>query len=430
MSFPTYPNYRDSGVKWLGEVPSHWRLSALKRGLSEIGSGGTPDTDKPQYWGTEEDTPWVAIGDMSDRDLIEATAKTVTQEGLDSKRLRVWPAHTLLFSMYASLGHVAVIARPAAINQALLALVPNCDLDAAFLKRWLECLRPTLREQASSNTQDNLNALKVANLPLLLPPREEQVTIAAFLDRETAKIDALIEEQRRLIALLKEKRQAVISHAVTKGLDPHAPMKDSGIEWLGEVPAHWEVKAVWMLFASGRGRVLSHSDIANNPGDYPVFSSQTENEGEMGRIGTYDFDGDYLTWTTDGANAGTVFRRSGRFNCTNVCGTLKPRTGVDLSFMQAALSQATSYFVRYDINPKLMNNVMGGIRVPVPPLSEQVKISQHIEAVTGDYAGLTEAASAAVLLLNERRAALISAAVTGKIDVRGTVAAEQEREAA
>src|SRR5579859_3014518 len=100
---------------------------------------------------------------------------------------------------------------------------------------------------------------------------------------------------------------------------------DSGVEWLGEIPEHWEVMPVWALFKLGRGRVISNLEIQDNPGQYPVYSSQTEDEGILGHINTFQFDGTYLTWTTDGANAGTVFYRQGKFNCTNVCGTLFPK---------------------------------------------------------------------------------------------------------
>jgi type I restriction enzyme S subunit len=187
-----------------------------------------------------------------------------------------------------------------------------------------------------------------------------------------------------------------------------------------------DVKPVWLLFSLGRGRVLSHQDIADQPGPYPVYSSQTEDDGVMGAIASYDFDGDYITWTTDGANAGTVFRRSGKFNCTNVCGTLKPKMDVDLEFFKLALSNATGFFVRHDINPKLMNNVMSGIRLPVPPPPEQESITTYIESETGEYASIEREAEFAIALLQERRAALISAAVTGKIDVRDLASAAAE----
>ena len=264
-------------------------------------------------------------------------------------------------------------------------------------------------------------------LPVPVPPPAEQCAIAVFLDRETGKIDALVAEQERLMVLLKEKRQAVISQAVTKGLDPNVPMKPSGAEWLGDVPAHWDVMAVWLIFELGRGRVISHEEIHNNIGDYPVYSSQTGSDGEMGRIDTFDFDGDYLTWTTDGANAGTVFRRSGKFNCTNVCGTMRLKADIhDLDYLCLAVSSCTAAHVRQDINPKLMNNVMATIRIPIPPLFEQKQISALTDRQFAQINALIAEAERAITLLRERRAALISAAVTGKIDVRGQVAPQSE----
>ena len=202
---------------------------------------------------------------------------------------------------------------------------------------------------------------------------------------------------------------------------PYPKYKPSGIEWLGEVPEHWEVVPVWMLFALGRGRVISNLEIADNAGIYPVFSSQTENDGIMGHLNTFDFDGEYLTWTTDGANAGTVFARNGKFNCTNVCGTLKAKTHLSYVFFGHALGQATSWFVRYDINPKLMNNVMASIRVQVPPSDEQRAIATFLDRETARIDALIEKVRQSIDLLREYRTALISAAVTGKIDVRKEV---------
>ena len=174
-----------------------------------------------------------------------------------------------------------------------------------------------------------------------------------------------------------------------------------------------------MLFRLGRGRVISNEEIMDNPGPYPVYSSQTEREGVMGYLDTFDFEGEYITWTTDGANAGTVFYRTGQFNCTNVCGTLLPsRNDLDLQFFRHAINNLTDRFVRQDINPKLMNNVMAGIRVQFPPLPEQSAIVVFLNQETAKIDTLSEKAKAVIERLNERRSALISAAVTGKIDVR------------
>ena len=193
--------------------------------------------------------------------------------------------------------------------------------------------------------------------------------------------------------------------------------KESGVEWIGEIPGHWETKAVWMMFRLGRGRVISNEDMGNNPGQYPVYSSQTENEGVMGYIDTYDFDGEYITWTTDGAKAGTVFYRTGQFNCTNVCGTLAPKNqDVDLRFFHHALNIITPRFVRHDINPKLMNNVMAKIRVQVPPATEQRTIANFLDRKTQQIDELLRIKERRVELLQEQRTVLIHQAVTKGLD--------------
>ena len=193
--------------------------------------------------------------------------------------------------------------------------------------------------------------------------------------------------------------------------------KESGLEGVGEIPAHWETKAVWMMFHLGRGRVISNEEIGNTPGQYPVYSSQTENEGIMGYIDTYDFDGDYITWTTDGAKAGTVFYRTGQFNCTNVCGTLSPRhKDLDLRFFRHALNIVTSRFVRHDINPKLMNNVMAKIRVQVPSKTEQTQIANFLDHKTGQIDELIGIKKRQIELLQEQRTALINQVVTKGLD--------------
>ena len=137
---------------------------------------------------------------------------------------------------------------------------------------------------------------------------------------------------------------------------------------LSEVPEGWEVRPVKELFDLGRGRVISKKDLEKNPGPYPVYSSQTRDNGIFGYLDTFDFEGDYVTWTTDGANAGTVFFRTGRFNCTNVCGTLKPKSSqVSARFMASALGRETKPYVSRVGNDKLMNNIVAQIPVPLPP---------------------------------------------------------------
>lgn len=420
MSYPAYPAYKDSGVEWLGEIPAHWEMKQVRH-LFVIHSGSTPRSGEADFW--DGDIVWLTphdLGKVVGRSIFDSSRK-ITQKGYQSCGTSLAPKNSIVLSTRAPIGHVAITGTEACVNQGCRILEPKSGL----YTYWYYVTLAANAELQSRGLGSTFIELSISNLVAIrypTPTLAEQRAIAAFLDAETAQIDTLIAKQERLIALLQEKRQALISHAVTRGLNPDAPMKESGVEWLGEVPKHWGVAAVWMLFRLGRGRVISNEEILDNPGPYPVYSSQTERDGVMGYLDTFDFEGDYITWTTDGANAGTVFYRSGRFNCTNVCGTLYPsRDDLYLPFFRHAINNATDRFVRQDINPKLMNNVMASIRVQIPPREEQISIMTFLDRETRQIDTLIEKSKAVIERLQERRTALISAAVTGKIDVRAVM---------
>lgn len=194
--------------------------------------------------------------------------------------------------------------------------------------------------------------------------------------------------------------------------------KDSGVEWIGEIPEGWNVSSIGRYTNLGRGRVISHLEIQENPGDYPVYSSQTENDGVMGFINTYDFEGEYVTWTTDGANAGTVSYRAGKFNCTNVCGTIQPRDNeqLDLKYLPYLLNLGTKFSVRLDINPKLMNNMMAKIPLVLPPKTEQTAIASFLDRKTAEIDQLIANKEKLIALYEEEKTAIISRAVTRGLD--------------
>lgn len=197
----------------------------------------------------------------------------------------------------------------------------------------------------------------------------------------------------------------------------YAEYKDSGIEWIGDIPNSWDVTPIRALCYLGRGRVISNEEIANNVGEYPVYSSQTAENGVMGNLKTYDFDGEYVTWTTDGANAGTVFYRQGKFNCTNVCGTLRAKSNkIFLKYLPYVLNLGTKCYVRYDINPKLMNNEMAGIRISLPSFDEQQNIANYLNQKTTQIDVLINKKERMIDLLKEERAAIINQAVTKGLD--------------
>ncbi len=419
-----YTRYRPTFVPWIGEIPLDWKVIRTKH-AARVASGHTPSRSVREYW--ENCTiPWFTLADVwqirDDRQkYIDQTKEKISQLGLDNSAARLLPAGTVILSRTASVGFSGILSQPMATTQDFVNWVPGRSITSEYLLYVFRTMRGELRRLTMGSTHQTIYMPDVLQFSTPLPSIAEQRCISKFLDRETVKIDALIQKKQRLIELLDEKRAALISHAVTKGLDPSVAMRQSGVEWIGEIPAHWSVKKVWMMFELGRGRVISHEEIHQHSGPYPVYSSQTLNRGMMGSMDTYDFNGDYLTWTTDGAYAGTVFRRSGKFNCTNVCGTLSPRGLVDLDFMRHAINLATSWFVRHDINPKLMNNVMASIQVQVPAIDEQERICSRIRTISQTMRPLVEAVTTVISRLQEYRAALISAAVTGQIDVRDEV---------
>ncbi len=414
--YQRYSTYRPSGVAWIPQVPIDWLEDRAKFIFK-----------REQRPVREEDEVVTAFRDgevvLRRARRTEGFTQSVKEIGYQGVRV----GDLVIHAMDGFAGAIGVSKSDGKCTPVYSICTPQQgrEIEAAYYgyllrdmaqRKFILALARGIRERS---TEFRFGDFRELVLPV--PDKAEQEAIATFLDRETSKIDALIQKKHRLIALLNEKRSALISRAVTKGLDPGVPMRASGVEWIGNVPAHWEVKKVWMIFELGRGRVISHDEIHQHRGPYPVYSSQTANEGVMGSIDTYDFSGDYLTWTTDGARAGTVFARTGQFNCTNVCGTLKPRKDMDLLFMRHALDQATSWFVRHDINPKLMNNVMAAIQVQSPPVEEQSDIGSTISSIEARTAPLEAKIKSATERLQEYRAALISAAVTGQIDVRNEV---------
>jgi type I restriction enzyme, S subunit len=225
MSFPRYPKYKPSGIDWLGDVPEHWDTVALKR-LTSLKSGDSITADDIEETGDYPVFGGNGLRGFTSRFTHDGHFVVVGRQGALCGNINYATG-----KFWAS--EHAVVATP------LKPVVTN----------WLgEMLRAmNLNQHSVSAAQPGLSMEFVGNLRTILPPLSEQTAIAAFLDRETAKIDALVAEQRRLIDLLKEKRQAVISHAVNKGLNPHTPMKPSGIDWLGDVPEHWRVSPLQRL---------------------------------------------------------------------------------------------------------------------------------------------------------------------------------------
>lgn len=437
MSFRTYESYRDSGIRWLGRVPSGWTVKAIKHCFSVVG-GSTPKSDVDEFWDGEH--VWVTPADLSGLPGfgIVDSARRITDAGFESCGTTMVPTGSIVLSTRAPIGSLAIAGTTLCTNQGCKSLVPKPGVVPRYFAYVLSIAGEELNLRGRGTTFLELSADALGAFEVVVPMAKEQADIATFLDRETAKIDALVEEQRCLIELLKEKRQAVISQAVTKGLDPSVPMKDSGVEWLGKVPAHWEIGGLTRFI----GPVVDYRGRTPTKVDEGVFLVTARNI-RNGKI-DYTASEEYV----DAQSAESLLDR-GRPEIGDLLFTMEAPLGqvalidrVDIALAQRVVkfrgrpdvlqSNFLLYWFMGDHCQARLTTLatgstalgikaskLGMIECLVPPLDEQAAIVRYVEREFEALDALIEQAQVASSLLVERRSALISAAVTGKIDVRG-----------
>jgi len=437
MSYPAYPEYKDSGVEWLGEVPMHWEIQPLKYVATyndEVLPESTPDNHPIKYVEISDVDEQIGVTGWSEHFFSSAPsrARRVLKGGdvlISTVRtyLRaIAPVIEPPINLVGSTGFAVIRPIPGIYDSILLGYVVRAEwFISSIIARSVGVSYPAI------------NASDLVALSLPIPPWKEQKAIAFFLNHETARIDALVEEQKRLIALLKEKRQAVISHAVTKGLDPAVPMKDSGVEWLGEVPAHWvrkRLKNVSPFITVG---------IVVNPSSYLAEEGLPFIYGGEVREGYIEVDkarkislensrrnrktmletGDVVTMRVGypGVTAVVPPECEGG-NCASVM--LTKKGSYDSRWLCAAMN---SRLIRHQVEivqygaAQKQFNIADAVEFWLfePPIDEQAKIADYIDRESSRFDQLVGEAKRNMQLLQERRSALISAAVTGKIDVRG-----------
>lgn len=431
MSFPKYPNYKPSGVEWLGDVPEHWEVSTGRRLFAQ--------TREPARHTDEQLSATQKYGVIPQAKFMELEDQKVTLalSGLDNfKHVNI---NDFVISLRSFQGGIEHSSFEGCVSPAYTILSPGKDVHPPF---WKYLLKSSGYIESLQSVTDgirdgkNVSYAQFGSVCIPKAPFNEQTLIASFLDRETSKIDSLVAEQRRLIELLKEKRQAVISHAVTKGLNPHAPMKPSGIEWLGDVPEHWEVvkgSAIGALFGSEQVPDESVSD----EGDLPFI--------KVSSMSLHSFEIESWDWYVDAAvaqqcnaRAGyVVFPKRGAAIFTNKVNIVDRPSMIDPNLMGWEIGpKAVPKFMAYTLKcrkldeladvstvPQINNKHIAPERFPIPPLNEQSEIVEFLGTETAKLDALTGEVERAIELLQERRTALISAAVTGKIDVRNWVEA-------
>ena len=445
--FPPYPEYRNSGVKWLGKIPAHWDVRRLKT----IASVRLSNVDKHSEEG-EVAVKLCNYVDVYYNDLITADldfmSATATPEQVRRFLLRV--GDVLITKDSESWNDIAV---PAVVGEDLSGVLcgyhlahitPGADLDGRFLARQFSAIgtRDQFYVAANGITRFGLGGDAIRTGVFPVAPVEEQRAIADFLDRETAKIDALVARKERLIELLQEKRTALITRAVTRGLDPNVPMKDSGVQWLGEIPAHWEVKRLWHLTPSERkimyGIVLPGPDVDDGVpivkgGDVAASGLRLEALSKT----TFEIESRYIRSRLAGGDLVYAIRGSiGDVEMVpaELDGANLTQDAARVAYTQTTHGHWLMYALRSNIAfSQLEAGALGAtikginirdlkrVLIPVPSKCEQERIAGCLDTATARTSALAGKVHEAIEHLREFRATLISAAVTGKIDVREAV---------
>lgn len=432
--YQAYPEYKDSGVEWLGEMPSHWRVIPIKH-LADL----NPKKSAIDHTLLNKECNFLPMEKLKLNSIV-----------LDEKRLvsDIYDGYTyfedgdvLMAKVTPCFENKNIAVACGLVNgvgfgsSEIYVLRSNEKTDNRFLYYRLQ--EDSFMDIATA-AMTGAGGLKrvpsdvVNGYSLGTPEADEQTKIANFLDHETAKIDTLIDKQQKLIKLLKEKRQAVISHAVTKGLNPDAPMKDSGVEWLGDVPEHWEVKAIKFALKSldYRRIPLSSEERGKRSGDYRYYGAS----GVIDHIDSFIFDESTVLVGEDGANLLTrntplAFSAHGKYWVNNHAHILKPTDDLADYWAEVLELIDVTPIVSGSAQPKLTAEALNNLTITFPPcVDERKEIDKFIKNQKSTYDALTSKAISQVSLLKERRTALISAAVTGKIDVRNWQVPEKKEQ--
>ena len=412
-------------MDWLGEVPGHWALKPLWTCFRRVKRTGF---DAEELLSVYRDHGVVLKASREDNFNKPSDDLSVYQ--------LVIPGDLAINKMKAWQGSVAISPHRGIVSPAYFVYEALHIENSRYLHYLMRSVRYITGYLSVSKgiriNQWDLEPQLHSRMPLMVPPLPEQVAIAAFLDRETAKIDALVAEQQRLIELLKEKRQAVICHAVTKGLNPDAPMKDSGVEWLGAVPEHWQIRRFQRCVYVVEGQVdpeepgyaslalIAPNHVESGTGRLLGLESAEDQAAESGKYPCHSGD---VVYSKIRPALRKVCIAPQDCLCSADMYPLRGHSGLSNGFLLWSMlsEQFSSLAVLESLRvamPKINRESLKPIPLLLPPTAEQRSIVVHIEHETAKLDTLTREAQRAIDLLQERRTALISAAVTGQIDVR------------
>ena len=413
--YKRYERYKDSGVEWIGEIPEEWEVKPIKYLVKTIQTGTTPTTRNHDYFDGE--IQWFTPGDfLGHRELYESSRK-ISKMAIEDNEGRLFPKETVMIvGIGATVGKVAKLGIEGSFNQQITGIVTNeQNLNSDYLYYWLYINQQTIKKISNYTTLPIINNEFIKNFECLLPSIIEQKEIINFLSQKTAEIDDLIADKEKLIELLQEKRQAIITEAVTKGLNPNVRMKDSGIEWIGKIPEEWGVSSLRWYISIKSGDYISQENI-DEEGPIPVIGGnglmaytnkancnfKTIAIGRVGALcGNVHFI-DYPSWITDNA-----------LYITNL------RSKLCIKYLFYVLKALNlNQYANKTAQPLISSSLVKSQVIPIPPIIEQTDIVNYLDIKTAEIDDIISEIKLQIQKLKEYRQSLIYEAVTGKIYVR------------
>ena len=423
--YKRYERYKDSGIEWIGEIPEHWGIIKLKF-LSTIFKGKNPK-ELTDEW-REEILPYLSM------EYLRNSGDTLTLYAYPEKNLVTVNNGDILILWDGSNAGEILEGKNGILSSTMAKIVPN-NIVTRYLYWFLKGIEKFFKGNTVGMGIPHVNGEILKNHLVLLPNLEEQNSIANFLDQKTAEIDSLIADKKKLIELLQEKRQAIITEAVTKGLNPNVKMKDSGIEWIGEIPAHWRLSKI-KYESLINNKTLSESTDDDYEIDYIDISSVTS-IGEIDGVQSLNFKdapsrarrilskGDTIVSTVRTYLKAIAFIENAQSNliCSTGFAVLTPLSKVVPKYL-FYLMRSEKYvneIVRRSVGvsyPAVNASDIGALECALPDRDEQMYIVEYLDNCTTQINQLVNDIQAQIQKLKEYRQSLISEIVTGKIDVR------------
>ena len=428
-----YESYKDSGVEWIGKVPEHWKVMKTSLLYANIGSGTTPSTTKQDYY-EDDGFFWLQTGDLNDG-YITDTSKKISKIAIKDCKLRFYPVGSIVIAMYgATIGKIGLLKIPTSTNQACCVLPYSNKMNEMYAFYVCQIAKSQMLLEAVGGGQPNISQDIIKKLKLPVPPLCEQQALAAYLDKRCGEIDKAIATQQKRIALLQELKQSIITQTVTKGIHPDVPLKESGVEWIGNVPEHWEVMKTSLLYTnigSGTTPSTSKQEYYEDNGFFWLQTGDlndgyiTDTSKKISKVAVKDcklrfYPVGSIVIAMYGATIGKIGLLKISTSTNQACCVLPYSNKMNEMYAFYVCQIAKKQMLLEAVGggqPNISQDIIKKLKLPVPPLCEQQAIAIYLDRRCSEIDKAITTQQKRISLLQELRQSVITETITGKIKV-------------